>query len=158
MKISLNRKSAPHRAVFLWRWFVPVEKSGTYLRCACAAPYPSNKQAANKAGRWLLSTALLLTPPMVSAQVEATSDYLARMDSNRDGRVSLAEYQAWMGYAFEQMDRNRDDVLSPDELPGGRGRPVTLAEHRQTLAEAFRRQDRNRDGFLDARELAAPPQ
>ncbi|MDQ3617256.1 MAG: hypothetical protein M3374_00755 [Pseudomonadota bacterium] len=95
---------------------------------------------------------------MVSAQVEATSDYLARMDSNRDGRVSLAEYQAWMGYAFEQMDRNRDDVLSPDELPGGRGRPVTLAEHRQTLAEAFRRQDRNRDGFLDARELAAPPQ
>ena len=92
------------------------------------------------------------------AQVTGTDDYLARMDTDGSGRVSLEEYQAWMGYAFAQMDRNRDDRLTPDELPGGRGHGISLAEHRQRLADAFRRQDTNRDGALDARELAAPPQ
>lgn len=91
------------------------------------------------------------------AQVTQTSEYLAKMDADGDGRVSLAEYLHWMGYAFEQMDRNGDGVLTPDELPGGKGKPVTREEHRQRLAERFRRQDANGDGFLDARELAAPP-
>jgi hypothetical protein len=99
----------------------------------------------------------LATPPVL-AQVEATSDYLARMDSDADGRVSLAEYQDWMGYAFERMDLDADGTLTPDELPGGRGKPVTLSEHRTKLARTFLRQDLNRDGYLDARELSAPPQ
>lgn len=93
-----------------------------------------------------------------SAQVTQTRDYLERMDADGDGRVSLAEYQAWMRYAFDQMDRNGDGVLTPDELPGGKGRPITLGEHMAKLAAAFNRQDTNRDGFLDTRELAAPPQ
>lgn len=90
--------------------------------------------------------------------VDASTDYVARMDADRDGRVSLAEYQEWLSYAFTRMDANGDSVLSPDELPGGRGKPVTLADHRQTVADRFSRQDRNGDGFLDARELLAPPQ
>lgn len=94
----------------------------------------------------------------VPAQVQATSEYLARMDSNGDGRVALVEYQDWMSYAFDAMDRNRDAVLTADELPGGKGKPVTRAEHRARLASTFLRQDANRDGVLDARELAAPPQ
>ena len=49
---------------------------------------------------------------------------------------------------FGSLDRNGDDRLTPDELPGGRGREVSLAEHRQRLAEAFHRQDANRDGVL----------
>jgi hypothetical protein len=98
-----------------------------------------------------------LWPVLASAQVAATSDYLARMDSDRDGRVSLAEYQAWMGYAFERMDLNRDGLLTADELPGGKGRTVSLVEHRQSLADMFGRQDADRDGFLSAKELAAPP-
>ncbi|UNK42909.1 EF-hand domain-containing protein [Luteimonas sp. S4-F44] len=92
------------------------------------------------------------------AQVARTAEYLQRMDTDGDGRVSLAEYQAWMGYAFDRMDRNDDGVLSADELPGGQGRPITRAEHLARLAATFNRQDRNRDGYLDARELAAPPQ
>lgn len=102
--------------------------------------------------------ALCLFAPQVLAQVTATDEYVARMDVDRDGRVALGEYQSWMGYAFERMDRNHDGLLTPDELPGGRGAPVSLADHRLTLAAAFRRQDANRDGFLSARELAAPPQ
>ena len=91
------------------------------------------------------------------AQVQATVDYLARMDIDRDGRVSLVEYQDWLSYAFDAMDRDHDGTLVPGELPGGRGTAVTRIAHRERLADTFRKQDANHDGFLDARELAAPP-
>ena len=95
---------------------------------------------------------------VAAAQVDASSDYLARMDSDHDRRVSLVEYQDWLSYAFDAMDRDHDGMLTAIELPGGRGHPVSRTQHRARLAEAFDRQDRNRDGFLDAAELAAPPQ
>lgn len=101
---------------------------------------------------------LMMLPCAVFAQVTRASDYLARMDADGDGRVALVEYQDWMSYAFDAMDRDRDGVLATEELPGGRGQPVTREAHRTRLAETFKRQDRNRDGFLDAKELAAPPQ
>lgn len=101
--------------------------------------------------------ALLLAAPAVAQQVQRTTDYLARMDANGDGRVSADEYVDWMGYAFKRMDRDGDGVLAADEQPGGKGRPLRLDEHRQRLAERFHRQDANGDGWLDARELAAPP-
>lgn len=100
---------------------------------------------------------LALLPVAALAQVTATGDYLARMDTDGDGRVSLIEYQAWMSYAFEGMDRNRDGVLSLDELPGGRGKPVTREAHLAQLADRFKRQDADGNGFLSAKELAAPP-
>lgn len=101
--------------------------------------------------------ALAALPVPSHAQVTATSDYLARMDVDGDGRVSLQEYQAWMSYAFDGMDRDRDGVLAAHELPGGKGPPLTREAHLERLAERFRKQDANGDGALDARELAAPP-
>ncbi|MCJ0826398.1 EF-hand domain-containing protein [Luteimonas sp. 50] len=99
----------------------------------------------------------VLLPWAAQAQLQQSTDYLARMDGDHDGRVSLPEYQAWMAYAFDAMDRDHDGVLAVSELPGGRGQPVTRSQHRERLAAAFGRQDRNGDGSLDARELAAPP-
>ena len=101
--------------------------------------------------------ALVLIASAASAQVRDSASYLARMDANGDGRVQLAEYQDWMSYAFDAMDRDHDDVLSPAEQPGGRGTPLTRAGFRARLAATFARQDRNADGTLDAVELAAPP-
>ncbi len=96
-------------------------------------------------------------PMMANAQVQRTGDYLSKMDVDGDGRVSLAEYQDWLSYAFDGMDRDRDGVLLPQEQPGGRGVALTRVEHRARLAERFRKQDANRDGWLSAKELAAPP-
>jgi hypothetical protein len=101
---------------------------------------------------------MAVLPTIAWAQVLVTSDYLARMDADNDGRVALVEYQDWMSYAFDGMDRDRDGVLSASELPGGKGGPLSRGEHRTRLAIRFNKQDANRDGFLDARELAAPPQ
>ena len=98
-----------------------------------------------------------LAPAVAFAQVASSGEYLARMDADRDGRVSLVEYQDWLSYAFDAMDHDRDGVLSPAEQPGGRGAPITREQHRARPAEAFRRQDANHDGFLAAKELAAPP-
>lgn len=89
---------------------------------------------------------------------QGTGDYLSRMDIDRDRKVSLLEYQDWLTYAFDGMDRNRDGVLAPEEQPGGRGKAITRDAHRTRVAERFGRQDIDRSGFLDARELAAPPQ
>ena len=109
-----------------------------------------------------LGAALICAAPSFAAlaagPVTSSSDYLARMDTDGDHRVSLAEFQAWMGYAFERMDVDRDGVVSTAELPGGRGKAISLAEHRAALAARFAKQDVDRDGFLDRRELAAPPQ
>jgi len=112
--------------------------------------------------RTVLATLLLACSAGLSmtaqAQVNATGDYLARMDSDGDGKVSLDEYLAWMSYAFDARDRNGDGVLSADELPGGKSAPITREQHRQRLTATFKKQDVNRDGFLSAKELAAPPQ
>ncbi|WP_430544317.1 calcium-dependent protein kinase 21 [Xanthomonas nasturtii] len=91
------------------------------------------------------------------AQVQDSQDYLKRMDTDGDGRVSRDEYLDWMSYAFDQRDVDHDGVLQGDELPGRRGKPITRAAHRATLIERFARQDANGDGTLSARELLAPP-
>ncbi|KRG46875.1 calcium-dependent protein kinase 21 [Stenotrophomonas panacihumi] len=104
---------------------------------------------------WVLGLALLAGS--AHAQVTDSGEYLKRMDTDGDGRVSLAEYLAWMSYAFDQRDRNGDGVLSADELPGGRGKPVTREEHIATLTARFKKQDANGDGWLSAKELLAPP-
>jgi hypothetical protein len=150
--VMCQRKPAPQRAGFLLclaaAWAggacaqsIPMRMSGRTPTAPVAAPAESAESA-------------IADRPAV----EASTDYLARMDADRDGRVSLVEYQDWLSYAFTRMDANRDGALTVNELPGGRGKPLSLAEHRQTLADRFARQDRNRDGFLDAQELLAPPQ
>jgi len=101
--------------------------------------------------------AAIATAFAAHAQVTASADYLARMDADHDGRVSLVEYQDWLSYAFDAMDADHDGVLVPAEQPGGRGKPITRQAHRARLADAFSRQDKNHDGMLSAAELAAPP-
>ena len=85
--------------------------------------------------RLTTAVALLLCvlPFAAPAQVQRSSDYLSKMDSDGDGRVSLLEYQNWLSYAFDGMDRNHDGVLSADEQPGGKGKPITREAYRCLL-------------------------
>ncbi|GAE50923.1 EF hand domain-containing protein [Xanthomonas arboricola pv. pruni MAFF 301420] len=110
--------------------------------------------------RGLLLAGAVCAPAFLAqaqAQVQDSQQYLQRMDTDGDGRVSRDEYLAWMSYAFEQRDLDHDGVLQGAELPGRRGKPITRAAHRATLIERFARQDANGDGYLSARELLAPP-
>jgi Ca2+-binding EF-hand superfamily protein len=84
-------------------------------------------------------------------------EYLRLMDSNGDGRISEAEYVAYMSRSFSRMDSNGDGVLESGELPGGHGRPISLRDFQDNLRRQFHRLDRNHDGYLNARELAQPP-
>ncbi|MFC5580581.1 EF-hand domain-containing protein [Rhodanobacter terrae] len=99
---------------------------------------------------------MLLVPSVLLAQ-NSRSEYLRQFDSNGDGRVSEAEYVAYMSRGFRSMDRNGDGILQTDELPGGRGQPITLTGFQDNLRRQFHKLDRNHDGYLDARELTAPP-
>lgn len=132
----------------------PQRRSAPWARALVLLP--RRKKHAPVGRSCLLFVALL--PAVALAQVNATGDYLARMDTDADGRVSVDEYLDWMSYAFDARDANRDGVLSADELPGGKGQAITRAQHRERLAATFKKQDVDRDGYLSARELAAPPQ
>jgi len=101
----------------------------------------------------LLASLLAIGP----AYAQTQSSYFNAVDTDRDGRISLAEFQERMSWAFHQMDRNRDQVLSPDEQLVPNAPTLTLAEHHRRLAEQFRRQDKNKDGSLSPREFLAPP-
>ena len=127
------------------------------MRHACVLRSPAGDgRAFCLRASWRVA-ARVLVASTARAQVRDRAGYLARMDANGDGRVQLVEYQDWMSYAFDAMDRDHDGVLEPAEQPGGRGTSLTRADYRARLAGTFARQDRNGDGTLDAGELAAPP-
>lgn len=100
--------------------------------------------------------ALALAACAASAQ-DTRADYLKLFDANGDGKVSEAEYLAYMSRGFTRMDSNGDGILESAELPGGRGKPITLKEYQDNLRRQFHRLDRHHRGYLNAAELTAPP-
>lgn len=104
---------------------------------------------------WLLAAALPLVA--IAQAVVDRDEYLSRFDGDGDGRVSLAEYQGYLGRGFRAMDRDGDGVLAGDELPVPTARPRRLEDLLADLAQQFVRLDSDGDGYLDARELTAPP-
>jgi Ca2+-binding EF-hand superfamily protein len=101
---------------------------------------------------------LLLALPLVALAQGTAAGLFQAMDSNGDGRISEAEYVAYMSQGFYRRDLNHDGVLQPAELPGGHGRPVSLKEWQDNLRRQFHRLDHHHHGYLSPRELLQPPQ
>ena len=110
------------------------------------------------AQRFLFQLAIIFLLGQGSTYAQNQSAYLDSFDATGDKRVSLAEFQKAMSWAFEQMDKNADGILSPQEQLIPKAKTFTLKEHHERLAIQFGKQDRNHDGFLSAKQLAAPPQ
>ncbi len=104
----------------------------------------------------MLAALGLLTATALRAQ-DSRADYLRQFDRNGDGKVSEAEYVDDMSRGFAHMDRDRNGVISIDELPGGRGQPITRKAFQHNLRRQFHKLDRDHDGYLNAHELTAPP-
>ena len=106
------------------------------------------------------SIAFLLLAGSAAAQdfPPTPKEYLARMDTNGNGKVDEAEYVRYMSRGFERMDVNGDGVLDANDGPMRPGaRPVRLDAFQRDLIRQFHKLDRNGDGYLDARELSQPP-
>ncbi|HWA22411.1 MAG TPA: hypothetical protein VG735_08465 [Caulobacterales bacterium] len=92
---------------------------------------------------------------------------LAAADANKDGAITKTEFDAMRAKRFDEMDKNKDGVLTGDELMGGRrgGRGLFAANGEGKISRAeflaraplFDRLDTNKDGVIDAAELAAIP-
>ncbi|MBB6188265.1 EF-hand domain-containing protein [Rhodanobacter sp. MP7CTX1] len=106
--------------------------------------------------RLIIAAALCM--PLATLAQSTPAEYLKLFDSNGDGKVSEAEYVAYMSQGFYRMDTNHDGVLESSELPGGRGKPITLKEFQDNLCRQFHQLDRHHHGYLNAQELTAPPQ
>ena len=110
------------------------------------------------AKHFLFQVAIIFLLGQGPTYAQNKSAYLDSFDTNGDKQVSLAEFQKAMSWAFEQMDKNADGILSPQEQIIPKAKTFTLKEHHERLAIQFGKQDRNRNGFLSAKELTAPPQ
>ncbi|MET0245343.1 MAG: hypothetical protein ABW182_01220 [Sphingomonas sp.] len=93
---------------------------------------------------------------------------LMRADSNGDGVITREEFIAASDARFARMDVEKDGKLTAAERQGRRGGGrmgaaldhngdgfVTLDEQRAQAARSFDRLDRNKDGQIDSSEIAA---
>ena len=77
---------------------------------------------------------------------------MMRYDTNQDGFVDRAEWDAGQQARFKQLDADKDGKLSKDEMfPRGRADDRQL-ERQDRL---FRLLDRDRDGFVSKTEFMA---
>lgn len=125
-----------------------------------SAPHSAPQRRAARALALCAAVAVSLaatTTATATGLPETPDEYLARMDLDGDGRISLAEFRDYMSRGFRARDLDGNGILEGDELPVPGARRLHLTDHLQQLADAFSRQDRNGDGWLDRAELAAPP-
>ncbi len=108
----------------------------------------------------MIRTILLLLCACFSAQnacAQSREQYFSRIDSNHNGGVSIAEFQDWMRYSFDRIDKNSNNIIDKEEALVPKMTGVTRVRHQANIAAQFQRQDQNKNGELSMLELTAPP-
>ena len=82
------------------------------------------------------------TTSRAARRAEFQQRFLDQIDTNHDGVVSRAEYQAWVDARFAKLDTNGDGKLSFEEW---------TVRTRDTFAEA----DKDKNGALNRAEFAS---
>ena len=80
----------------------------------------------------------------------------ARMDADKDGKVTLAEVTAFRANMVADADTDKDGLLSVDELAAHDVKMVQ-ANAADRAAARVAAQDLNADGKLSVEEMLAPP-
>ena len=95
----------------------------------------------------LLTGAALAALSAVPAMANPASAKMQAIDTNNDGQLSFAEYNAAAQLRFSSADANRDSLLSKDEIKAQR------VARKQAMRDArFDRVDANNDGVLTKEE------
>src|SRR4051812_39095155 len=89
------------------------------------------------------------TPPRPARQASG----IMRYDTNKDGFVDRAEWNAGQEARFKELDANHDGKLTKEELFAQSRTTSDRALERQDAF--FRRMDRDHDGFVSQDEFMA---
>lgn len=98
---------------------------------------------------------------------------LGRVDTDKDGKISKAEFDAEGAKMFAKLDENGDGKIADSEMPqrhaakfGGKmfdrmdadnDGKVTKAEFQAAGEQMFQRMDKNGDGVIEKGEMQMPP-
>ena len=88
-----------------------------------------------------------------------------KIDTNNDGKITLAESQTAAKVRFENLDKNKNGAVTRDEIQGrerlferadaNRDGKVTLAEMQTKAREHFVARDTNKDNVITQDEMRA---
>lgn len=87
----------------------------------------------------IAATAVIAQPSQ--AGIELSPEQLKHLDTDKNGKVSRSEYQAFMEASFTKLDANADGRLGQNEFP------------KSLTAEQFSAMDSNKDGSIDRAEF-----
>ena len=92
-----------------------------------------------------------------SDRAAAMRKRLRGMDTDKDGRVSQAEFQGPPAL-FQRLDRNRDGYVDAEDRPKGNGgrQAATPDQIEARARKQLERMDKNGDGALSAEEVPSP--
>lgn len=87
-------------------------------------------------------------------------EMMARIDTDRDGKISPAEWNAATDARFARTDTNGDGFISPDEMKTAAQKRAAehAARRKDRSEEMFKRADANGDGKLSKAEYEARSQ
>jgi hypothetical protein len=105
---------------------------------------------------------LLAAAPALAAPGSTTTDTprparqtgIMRCDTNKDGFVDRAEWDAGQDARFKELDANHDGKLTKEEL-FAQSRATTSDRALERQEAFFRRMDRDHDGFVSKDEFMA---